>query len=129
MGAGQVLRTVGEMYGPIAEKDVSGLPGPRTQHRQSTTPAVPSQSKASHQRRNHSAASASRMKRDPGRDAKGLLQEGNELQVLPFSSHLAPIRDALGYRRQTSPEPPLSSRPPTFWPQWLRATSAPRLWC
>ena len=35
MGAGQVLRTVGEMYGPIAEKDVSGLPGPRKQHRQS----------------------------------------------------------------------------------------------
>jgi hypothetical protein len=28
MGAGQVLRTVGEMYGPIAEQDMSGLPGP-----------------------------------------------------------------------------------------------------
>lgn len=57
MGAGQVLRTVGEMYGPIAEKDVSGLPGPRTQHRQSR-PAVPAQSKESHRGLNHSAGLA-----------------------------------------------------------------------
>ena len=35
------------------------------------------------------------MKRDPWRDAKGLLQEGNELQVLPFTSHVAPIGSGL----------------------------------
>jgi hypothetical protein len=82
------------MYGPIAEKDMCGLPGPRKQHRQ-LRPALPVPEK------DFLAMSVttrrprrSRMKRDPWRDAGGLLQEGNELQVLPFSSHLAPIGDA-----------------------------------
>jgi hypothetical protein len=39
MGVGQRPGgTVGEMYGPIAEKDLSGPPGPRTQHMPSRLP-------------------------------------------------------------------------------------------
>ena len=69
------------------------------------------------------------MKRDPWRDAKGLLQEGNELQVLPFSSHLAPIRDAVEAAGNRRPSLHCRVRPPTFWPEWRHATSPSPLWC
>jgi hypothetical protein len=59
------LRTVGEMYDPIAEKDVSGSSGPRKRHRQSRRAApVPDDGRHTNVR-NESAASAFRLKETP----------------------------------------------------------------